>query len=278
MEPALIAVCFVLGLVFGSFANVAIHRVPEGESVVRPPSACPECGQPIRPRDNVPVVSWVLLRGRCRDCGAPISARYPLVELVSGVLFAVTAWRFLLPETFPGTAAADPDPWALPAYLLFAWLLLVVAVIDARTRRIPNRLTYPLTPALLVLIVAAALFNGAPGDALRALLGGVAGFAALLVIALISPRGLGMGDVKLAAALGIGLGYLSWGHVVVGIFGGFLLGGLVAILLILTRLRSRKDLVPFGPYLAAAALLAVWFGDVVVRWYLNVSGIADLVG
>jgi leader peptidase (prepilin peptidase)/N-methyltransferase len=111
MEPALIAVCFVLGLVFGSFANVAIHRVPEGESVVRPPSACPECGQPIRPRDNVPVVSWLFLRGRCRDCGAPISARYPLVELVSGVLFAVTAWRLVMPSQ-----TAEPDPWALPAY------------------------------------------------------------------------------------------------------------------------------------------------------------------
>jgi leader peptidase (prepilin peptidase) / N-methyltransferase len=278
MEGALIAVCFVVGLLFGSFANVAIHRIPEGGSVIRPPSACPACGQPVRPRDNVPVVSWLLLRGRCRDCGAPISARYPLVELAGGVLFAVTAWRFLAPATFPGAAGADPDWWALPAYLLFTWFLVVVAVIDARTRRIPNRLTYPLTPALLALFVAAALANGAPGAALRAVLAGVAGFGGLLLLALIYPRGLGMGDVKFAGALGIALGYLSWGHVIVGLFGGFLLGGVVAIVLIVSGLRSRKDLVPFGPYLAVAALLAVWFGDAVIGWYLDVSGIGDLVG
>jgi leader peptidase (prepilin peptidase) / N-methyltransferase len=278
MEAVVIALCFALGLAFGSFANVVIHRVPDGSSVVRPPSACPTCSAEIRPRDNIPVVSWLLLRGRCRDCGASISARYPLVELAGGVLFAVTAWRFVAPATFPGVRASDPDLWALPAYLLFTWLLLAISVIDARTRRIPNRLTYPLTPALLMLFVVAAFANGDPWAALRALLGGVAGFAGLLVIALINPRGLGLGDVKLAASLGIALGYLSWGHVAVGIFGGFLLGGFVAIVLVVTRLRSRKDHVPFGPYLAAGTLLAVWFGDALIAWYLGVSGLADLVG
>ena len=273
METALIIACFVVGLLFGSFANVAIHRIPDGDSVVRPPSACPACGRRVRPLDNIPVLSWFVLRGRCRDCGAAISVRYPLVELAGGVLFAVTAWRFLAP---PGDL--DADPWALPAYLLFAWLLLVVAVIDARTRRIPNRLTYPLTPVLLVLVGVAAVGNATPGAALRALLGGVAAFAALLVIALISPRGLGMGDVKLAAALGIALGYLSWGHVVLGVFGGFLLGGVIALVLLATRLRSRKDLLPFGPYLAASALLTVWWGDAVIGWYVGVTGLADLVG
>ena len=266
----------VFGLLFGSFANVVIHRVPEGESVVRPPSTCPACQTPIRPHDNIPVLSWLLLRGRCRECAEPISPRYPLVELASGVLFAVTTWRFVDPEAFPG-AAGEPDLWALAAYLLLTWLLLVVAVIDARTRRIPNRLTYPLTPALLVLIGVAALANAAPGMLLRALLGGLAAFAALLVIALISPGGLGMGDVKLAMALGIGLGYLSWGHVLIGVFGGFLLGGLSAILLLVTRLRSRKDLVPFGPYLAISTLLTVWFGEAIIDWYLGVSGMAELV-
>lgn len=275
---AAIAAAAIVGLLFGSFANVVIHRVPAGGSVVRPPSACPECDHPIRPRDNIPVVSWLLLRGRCRDCGAAISARYPLVELVTGLLFAVTAWRIVAPATFPGAETTEADWWALPAYLLFTWLLIVVAVIDARTRRIPNRLTYPLTPVLLVLLVAAGLANGEPGIAVRAVLGGLAGFGVLLVIALISPRGLGMGDVKLAGSLGIALGYLSWGHVAVGIFGGFLLGGVSAVLLIVTRLRSRKDLVPFGPYLAAAALLAVWFGNAAIAWYLDVSGLGDLVG
>jgi leader peptidase (prepilin peptidase) / N-methyltransferase len=257
----LVAVCFVLGLLVGSFANVVIHRVPEGASIVRPPSACPGCGQQIRPRDNVPVLSWLVLRGRCRSCGEGISARYPAVELVSGLLFAATAARIGL-------------DWALPAYLLFAWTLLVIAVIDARTRRIPNRLTYPLTPALLVLLVAAAFASAEPGWALRAVLGGLAAFGVLFALALISPRGMGMGDVKLAAFIGLGLGYLGWGHVVLGVFGGFVLGGVVAIGLLAARIRSRKDPIPFGPYLAAAALLAVLVGGPLIDGYQRLVGLS----
>jgi leader peptidase (prepilin peptidase) / N-methyltransferase len=260
MEMWVVVGCFVLGLLLGSFGNVVIHRVPEGESVVRPPSACPSCGNEISPRDNIPVLSWLLLRGRCRHCGEPISIRYPAVELTMGLVFAAVGARFGL-------------AWELPGFLLFAWMLVIVAVIDARTRRIPNKLTYPLTPALLALMVIAALASGMPGLALRSLLGGVAAFVVLLVLALISPRGMGMGDVKLAAFIGIGLGYLGWGNVVVGIFGAFLLGGVVAILLVVTRLRRRKDHIPFGPYLAVAALAAALFGDTLVEGYLRASGL-----
>jgi leader peptidase (prepilin peptidase)/N-methyltransferase len=256
MDPVLLVVSFVLGLVFGSFGNVVIHRVPAGESVVSPPSACPGCGQQIRPLDNIPIVSWLVLRGRCRGCGAPISARYPLVELASGVLFVAAAARFGL-------------DWALPGYWLFFWALLCIALIDAATRRIPNRISYPLAPAMLGLLGAAALAHGDPEVAVRALLGGLAGFGALLALALISPRGMGMGDVKLAASLGIGLGYLSWGHVLVGIFGGFFLGGVIAIALLATGLRSRKDMLPFGPYLAVSAVLTVLLGDVIIDAYLR---------
>ena len=253
--------CFLLGLVFGSFANVVIHRVPAGESVVRPPSACPSCLVPIAARDNVPVVSWLLLRGRCRSCAVPISARYPLVELAMGATFAAVGARV-------GLAAS------LPGFLLFAWLLLVVAVIDARTRRIPNRLTYPLTPALLVALTVAGLISGHPGWALRALGGGLAAFIALLTLALISPRGMGMGDVKLAAFIGVGLGYLGWGHVLLGVFGGFLLGGVAAIGLMLLRIRGRKDLIPFGPYLAMGALAALLAGDALILAYQRALGLA----
>lgn len=260
MEALLVGICVVFGLVFGSFANVVIHRVPAGLSVVQPPSACPGCGQPVTPRDNVPVLSWLLLRGRCRSCGGPISGQYPLVELASGALFGLMAARFGL-------------DWALPAFLLFAWTLLVVAVIDARTRRIPNRLTYPLTPALFVLVTLAAVAGGEPALVVRAVLGGLAAFSALLVLALVSPRGMGMGDVKLAGFLGIGLGYLGWGEVVLGVFGGFVLGGAVALVLILSRLRRRKDQIPFGPYLATSAVLTVLWGRRVIEAYLDVSGL-----
>jgi leader peptidase (prepilin peptidase)/N-methyltransferase len=260
VEGVVVGVCAVLGLVFGSFANVVVHRVPAGRSVARPPSACPSCDARVRPMDNVPVVSWLLLRGRCRDCKEPIGVRYPAVELATAALFAAVAVRFGL-------------DWALPGYLLFAWTLLVVALIDVATRRIPNRLTYPLTPALGVLLVAAALLHGEAGVALRAVLGGVAGFGAMLVLALISPRGMGMGDVKLAAFLGIGLGYLGWGHVVLGLFGGFFLGGIVALVLLAVRIRERKDFLPFGPYLALSSLATVLIGRFVIDAYLRASGV-----
>ncbi len=260
MDGVVVAGCALLGLLFGSFANVVIHRVPAGGSLASPPSACPACGAPVRPRDNVPVVSWLVLRGRCRDCGARISARYPAVELAGAAVFALVGARVGL-------------DWALPGYLLFAWTLLVLAVIDAETRKIPNRLTYPLTPVLAVLLVAAGVLNGVPGAGLRALLGGLAAFGGLLLLALISPRGMGMGDVKLAGFIGIGLGYLGWAHVVVGVFGGFLLGGVVAIVFLATGFRRRKDLIPFGPYLALGAVLALLAGDVLIDAYLRSVGL-----
>ncbi len=253
--------CALLGLLVGSFANVVIHRVPQGASIVSPPSACPACATPIRPQDNIPVVSWLLLRGRCRACGEPISARYLLVEIACGVLFALVGARI-------------GWDWALPGFLLFVWTLLVLAVIDARTRKIPNRLTYRLTPALLTLFVLAGLLSGDPTTALRSVLGGVAAFAALLVIALISPRGMGMGDVKLAGFIGIGLGYLGWGYVVLGVFAGFVVGGLSGMALLATRARSRRDLIPFGPYLAIGAVVAVLAGDTLIRGYLRSVGLA----
>lgn len=257
LVPALSA---VLGLLFGSFANVAIARVPAGGSVVRPPSACPACAAPIRPRDNVPLLSWLLLRGRCRDCGTAISVRYPLVELSCALLFAAVGARV-------GAS------WALPGLLLFTWTLLVVAVIDADTRRIPNRLTYPLTPVLLGLLTLAAVLDGEPAAALRALAGGAAVFAVLLLLALASRGGLGMGDVKLGGFIGVGLGYLGWSSVVVGVFAAFLLGGLVALALVGLRLRGRRDLLPFGPYLAAGAVVGLLAGAPLARAYLTSLGL-----
>jgi leader peptidase (prepilin peptidase)/N-methyltransferase len=251
--------CFVLGLLLGSFANVVIVRVPEGRSLVKPSSRCPSCRAPITPRDNIPVLSWLLLRGRCRACGVRVASRYPLVELATGITFAAVYAQVGL-------------SWALPAFLLYTWTLIVVAVIDARTRRIPNRLTYPLTPALLVLFVVGALLEGDPSAALRALLGGLVAFGVLLVLALISPGGMGMGDVKLAGFIGIGLGYLGWPQVALGLFGAFVLGGVVALVLIAVRLKSRKDHLPFGPYLAAAALLTVLAGGPLVDGYLSLAG------
>lgn len=261
MDGVLIAGCAVLGLLVGSFANVVIYRLPAGESIVSPGSACPVCGHDIRWYDNVPVLSWLLLRGRCRDCGEPVSVRYPLVELATGLLFGLVAWRL-------GAS------WLLPGELLFVWTLVVLALIDAGTRRIPNRLTYPLAPALLVLLGGGALIAGVPGSALRAVLGGLAAGGVLLLMALIAPRGMGMGDVKLAALIGIGLGVLGWAEVVVGIMGGFVLGGVAGVALLATGMRGRKDMIPFGPYLAAGAVMSLLWGERLAQQYLSLWGLA----
>ena len=261
MFTVVVVACAVLGLLVGSFANVVIARIPAGGSIVRPPSACPRCATPIRPRDNIPVISWLLLRGRCRDCAEAISVRYPLVELGMTLLFALVAWRVGL-------------TWTLPAFLLFAWLLLVVAIIDLDTRKIPNRLTYPLTPALLALLAVGALLDGEAHRLVGALLGGAGAFVVLLLIALISPRGMGMGDVKLAGFIGIGLGYVGAAHVVLGLFGAFLIGGVVAVVLLAVRARGRRDAIPFGPYLAAAAVLALLVGQPIISAYLRSTGLA----
>ena len=254
------------GLVFGSFGNVVIHRVPAGESVVRPPSACPSCGTQIRAADNVPVLSWLLLRRRCRTCREPISARYPVVELTAGVLFAVIAlW---LGRMDP------PDWWALPAMLLYVWVLLIISVIDYETRRIPNAITYTMTPALLVLLVLAAVANGEPGRLVGVLAGGVGAFAFLLLLAFINPRGMGMGDVKYALFLGLGLGYVGTGAVIIGVFGAFLLGSVISVALIATKVRTRKDLVPFGPFLSIGALIGLLFGPALADAYLRATGLA----
>jgi leader peptidase (prepilin peptidase) / N-methyltransferase len=260
VDIVVVVACALLGLVFGSFANVVIARVPDGGSLIRPGSACPHCGTPIAPRDNVPLVSYLLLRGRCRQCGERISLQYPLVELGMAVAFALVGAR----------VGAD---WALPAFLLFTWTLIVIAVIDARTRRIPNRLTYPLTPALAVLLVGAALLHGEPGAALRALAGGLAACAFFLLLVVINSKGMGIGDIKLAAFIGLGLGYLSWAHVVLGVFGSFLLGGVVSIALLALRIKGRKDSIPFGPYMSAAGVIALLAGVPLLEAYLSLTGL-----
>jgi leader peptidase (prepilin peptidase)/N-methyltransferase len=260
MSPAATAVLAgLLGLAFGSFANVVIHRVPRGESLVRPGSRCPACGAPVAWHDNLPVAGWLLLRGRCRACRAPISWTYPAVELAMGVLWALIALRL----------AGAGLGWAVPAYLALAFICVVLAVIDARTRLLPNRITYPAFPVMLGLLLLASVGLGDLGRLARGLLAAVAVGGFFLALALISPRGMGLGDVKLAPTLGLALGWLSWGTVAVGVFAGFLLGGLAGVGAILLLGLTRKSLLPFGPWLVAGALLGVLAGADVAAWYAH---------
>jgi leader peptidase (prepilin peptidase)/N-methyltransferase len=247
----------LLGLVFGSFANVVIYRVARRESVVRPASRCPACGAPVGWRDNLPVVGWLLLGGRCRTCRAAISWSYPVVELAMGLLWAVITLRL----------AGAGLGWAVPAYLALAFVCVVLAVIDARTRLLPNRITYPAFPVILGLLLVASVGLGDLGRLTRGLLAAVAVGGFFLALALISPRGMGLGDVKLAPTLGLALGWLSWGAVAFGIFAGFLLGGLAGLAAIGLLGLNRKSLLPFGPWLVAGALLGVLAGADVAAWY-----------
>jgi leader peptidase (prepilin peptidase)/N-methyltransferase len=250
----------VLGLLIGSFLNVVVWRVPRGESVVIPPSACPGCGHRIRSRDNVPVLSWLLLRGRCRDCGAPIAKRYPLVEAGTAVLFGLTAW-------FTGPS------WTLPALLYLAAIGVALTLIDLDVNRLPDAIVLPSYGVAAALLLLADLapdgaFDG--GAALRALVGAAAMFAFYFLLMVIRPGGMGFGDVKLAGVLGLYLGWFGWGALVVGSFGAFLLGGVFSIGLLLGRRAGRKSRVPFGPWMIAGAFLGIVAGEQIWSAYLSV--------
>ncbi|WP_127784629.1 A24 family peptidase [Rhodococcus sp. X156] len=255
----LLVVVAVLGLAVGSFLNVVVHRVPAGDSLVRPASHCPHCAAPIKARHNVPVLSWLALRGRCAGCRGPISARYPLVELLTAALFVAVAWRL---------AALDQLP-ALPAYLYFVAAGVALAAIDLEVRRLPNAIVLPSYPVVLGLLVVAAAWQGDWAALLRAVIGCAALFGCYLVLALVHPAGMGLGDVKLAGVVGAVLGYLSFGTLLVGGFAAFLLAAVVGAVIIASRRGSRKTAIPFGPYMITGALLAVLAADEVVRWYLG---------
>lgn len=257
MTVALVALVGCLGLLIGSFLNVVIWRVPRGQSVVTPPSACPGCGARIRARDNVPVLSWLVLRGRCRDCHAPISARYPLVESVTGVLFALVALRFL------------DQPWAMPAFCYLAAIGVALALIDLDVHRLPDAIVLPAYPVVAVLLVLASWGAHDWWALVRAAIGGAALFVLFLVLAIVRPGGMGMGDVKLAGVLGMALGWLGWGVFAVGAFGAFLLGGAFAIGLLLARRAQRGSGIPFGPWMILAAALAVGAGAPLWDLYLG---------
>jgi leader peptidase (prepilin peptidase) / N-methyltransferase len=253
---ALCVLTAVLGLAVGSFLNVVVWRVPRGESVITPPSHCPVCEHPVRPRDNVPVLSWLLLKGRCRDCSNPISLRYPLVELGTSAVFVVLTIRI-------GFSAE------LPAYLYLGAIGVALALIDIDVKRLPNVIVLPSYIVSAVLLAAAALVEQEWTDLLRAGLGMAALYAFYFVLALVYPRGMGFGDVKLAGVLGGYLGWLGWAEVVSGGFLGFLFGGVVGGGLMLARRAGRRSMIPFGPFMLAGALVAILWGGALADLYLD---------
>ena len=246
-------VALPFGLVVGSFMTVAVSRLPKGESVVRPRSRCTSCGAEIGARDNIPVLSWLLLRGRCRRCGERISAEYPLLELATAGLVVLAAVRY-------------PDPWQ--ATLVGGLLALMpgIALIDLRHQIIPNKLTYP-AMLLSVPVILLAWLLGDAAEPLKAALGFLLFGGGIFAVALVS-RGMGFGDVKLAALIGLVLG--SFGLRFVGVAAGapIVLGG-VGGLVALAMGRGMKSKIPYGPYLAAGAIVAGLWGDPLASWYFD---------
>ena len=243
----LIVLCGLFGLAVGSFLNVVIYRVPRKESIVSPPSACPGCGTPIAPRDNIPVVSWLLLRGRCRHCGERISAQYPLVELATAVLFA-------------GLAARFGYDWALPAYLALFAGLFALAWIDVERMLLPRAIVYPTFVLVAGLLLLPAALDGDWHDYWVAWGCAAGWFVVFFALNLISPRLLGFGDVRLAWVLGLGLGWLGIGYVLLGFFAANLIGAVLGIVLIATKRLERQARVPYGVFLALGTAVAVYFG------------------
>lgn len=255
MSELLLVVTGLLGLAVGSFLNVVIHRVPRGESLVQPGSRCPSCGTAVRPWHNIPVLGWLLLGGRCADCKAGISARYPIVEAGTAALFVAVGVRF-------GWS------WELPAYLYLAAVAVALAVIDLDVMRLPDRIVLPSYLVALVLLAPAVIAGQSWAAATRGLVAAVLLFAFYFVLAAL-PKGMGAGDVKLAGLLGLYLGWLGWSSVAVGTFAGFLLGGLAGAVLMVLRRAGRKSRIPFGPAMLAGAFLAVFAAPAIADWYLD---------
>ncbi len=248
----MIVISGVLGLLIGSFLSVVIARVPAGESIVRPASHCPLCGTEIAPRDNIPVVSWLLLRARCRTCKAPISWRYPLVELGTAALFALTA------------AVVGPHA-DLPAHLFLVAGFVALGVIDIDTKRLPVKVLWPTYGLAACGFIIAALVDDRYGDLGRAAIGSAAGFFVVRTIHAVRPDGMGYGDVRLAAVCGMALGWHGLADVALGLYGSFVLGALISVPLLVLRRARLKSAIPFGPFLVVATMLQI----------LALGGVAD---
>ena len=248
-DGAAAVAAFAFGLCVGSFLNVVIARLPDGRSIVSPGSACPRCQRPIAWYDNVPVLSFLRLGGRCRHCGGAISWRYPLVELATGILFAIAA------------LARGAGPELVPALVLAAALVAITGI-DRDHQIIPDVVTLP----GIAVGLAFSLLLGQPRWT-DALIGAAVGGGLFLVIIVASGGGMGGGDMKLAAMLGA---FLGWRPLLVAILAAVLAGGILAIGLLALRRKGRKDAVPFGPFLAMGGLVALFWGGPIIDWYLGV--------
>ena len=256
MHPLILVYTFILGTLIGSFLNVVVYRVPREESLSFPPSHCPSCSTRVKAYDLVPVVSYLFLGGKCRTCKNRISLRYPLVELCTGLLFLGTVMKFGISlETVK--------------YLLVIALLIPVALIDYDHTIIPDRLNVGIfLSALSYLLLEIYFGHAAFKDLLNPLYGMLLGGGFFLFIAVVTKGAMGGGDIKLMAALGFLFGTVN---TLLLMFLSFILGGFLSSLLLLLKIKKRKDYIPFGPFICIAALVVIFYGEPILSWYLNIG-------
>ena len=244
---------FILGLIVGSFCNVCIYRIPKNESIIYPASHCPKCRTTIRPFDNIPLLSYILLKGRCRNCGSKISIQYPIVEFLTGIIYLIIYLIY-------GLSIQSL------IYTILSSALIIIAFIDLQEQIIPDIISLPgvVIGLILSFIVPYMSF-------INSVLGVLVGGGIILIIALVGSKifkkeAMGGGDVKLAAMIGA---FLGWRYAIISLFLGFFLGALAGIFLILSKIKSREDMVPFGPFIALGSLITLLWGEKIILWYVG---------
>ena len=244
---------FILGLVIGSFCNVCIYRIPKNESIIYPASHCPNCNSPIKPVDNIPLLSYILLKGRCRNCGSKISIQYPIVEFLSGLIYLIIYLTYGLNiQTL--------------IYIILSSALIIIAFIDLNEQIVPDIISLPGIVAGFTLSFFVPYISF-----INSFLGVVAGGGIILIIglagsAIFKKEAMGGGDVKLTAMVGA---FLGWRYIVISLFLGFFLGALAGIILILSKIKSKEDMVPFGPFIVLGSLITLLWGEKIISWYLG---------
>jgi leader peptidase (prepilin peptidase)/N-methyltransferase len=257
MEAGLAVIFVLLGMIIASFLNVCADRLPAGQSLAYPPSHCPACSRRLAAKDLIPVFSYLWLRGRCRYCRATIPRRVLWVEVSTAVLFGLAYWQYGLSIE-------------LPIALFYISLFMVILVIDLEHGLILNKIVYPALAVALLLSVFFTIFLPRVGivpHIAQAAIGGGIGFVVFFLIVVVSRGGMGFGDVKLAALIGLATGFSL---VIVALIMGMILGGLVAVILLGFKIKKRKEAMPFGPFLAVAAIVTLLWGSQIINWYLGI--------
>jgi len=244
---------FILGLIVGSFSNVCIYRIPKNESIIYPASHCPKCRSKIKPVDNIPLLSYILLKGRCRNCKSKISIQYPIVELLTGLIYLIIYLIYGLSiQTL--------------IYIILSSALIIIAFIDLNEQIVPDVISLPgiVIGFILSFFVPYISF-------INSALGVLVGGGIILIIGLggsliFKKEAMGGGDVKLAAMIGA---FLGWRYIIISLFLGFFLGALAGIILILSKIKSREDVVPFGPFIVLGSFITLLWGEKIISWYLG---------